>query len=345
LVGTTAHLAAADADIHDISDRIKLISTEDGATTVAINSERGIIVLDTLWCEEVAASHRAAIAKAFGKDTFSYVLTTVERLDFSGGNSLYSDATIVAHEHTRSYLSAQGADLDKALEPLVKMWRRKQEASGNRLKDKDETSTDYQNEKSWYETCKARADQLQSGFELVLPQITFNDRISLDCGDITVNLIYFGKASSSEGMYVIEIPEEKTLIFSGFILHDQHLAPTPMADSGAELDVERWLMLMDELFDVNDPPKLLLADYFREWTVERAIGRREYIRRLWEGMKKYKADGKTFEEASGDLTLEKTFPDLEKWPIYKHGEDWYLPQHTYNQHLFWENLPDYQASQ
>ena len=120
------------------------------------------------------------------------------------------------------------------------MWRWKEDVSRKRLASHEQGSEKAINEERWMNTCKQRADELEQGFSLLLPIVFYNDRMDLDLGNITLKLIWFGKAGNYNGMTVVVIPEERLAIIPGFILHSQHLAPYPY-DGDVKRDVPRWI--------------------------------------------------------------------------------------------------------
>jgi len=65
---------------------------------VAFATDKGIVVVDTFGAPKVDVKLRKVIARELGRDDFAFLINTHEHADHTGGNSVYSDCTIVGHE-------------------------------------------------------------------------------------------------------------------------------------------------------------------------------------------------------------------------------------------------------
>ena len=63
----------------------------------ALNTKKGIVVIDTTQCPTLDEHFRKIIAKEFGRNDFTYLINTHEHGDHTTGNFLYSDCKIIAH--------------------------------------------------------------------------------------------------------------------------------------------------------------------------------------------------------------------------------------------------------
>ncbi|HUX06199.1 MAG TPA: tetratricopeptide repeat protein [Acidobacteriota bacterium] len=321
-------------DVHKISERVILVSDRaEGTPQLAIASEKGIVVFDSHWSNITAAKFRAAIAEAFGRDDFAYTVNHVERVDFIGGNETYKDTTIIAHEYLREVLDKERVEAE--VKELIEMWRWKERVSSERLATHEPGSDREKGERAWMLTCKRRADELEQGFSLFLPSVYYNDRLTLDLGDITLKLIYFGKAGY-DGMTVFHVPEERLAIISGFIMHEQHLAPYPQPDY-TKLDVFRWIAVLEEILSEEaGVEKVLCGMYERVWSREQALQRLGYVKKLWGEVTALEAEGLTLAEVQESLSLDGAFSFVKEWGDYqKHGDDWFRPQHVTHVRLFY----------
>ena len=319
--------------VNKITDKVIVVHDRAvGESQLAIASERGIVVFDTLWSNIPARSYRAAIAEALGRDDFIYTIDTVERLDLIGGNDTYADTTIIAQENFRKIVTAESVDVE--LKRLIDMWWWKEKVSRERLPTHEPGSDAERIEINWMNTCKRRAEELEQGFSLRMPDLYYKDRLTLDLGDMTLELIYFGRAGYN-AVTVAAIPEEKLAIFSGFVLHDQHLAPHPNGGY-VPLDVPRWLEVYEEVFGEDSPVERAIWGMAGEiWTKERALTRYNYSKRLWERTKGLAAEGFTLEQVQEKLSLENEFAFVKELQSYKdHGDDWFRPQHVHHVKVF-----------
>ncbi len=329
-VVTLAALFAASAsatqeggfEITRLTDRISVcLDVQEGADQLAINTNDGIVVIDSMWSNATASRFRSAIAEHFGSNRFIYNINSVDRLDLFGGNETYADTTIVGHANFIQKFTTDYVDSERAR--LIEMWRWKE----------NHAREDNQGDR-WINTCKRRADELEQSYSLRLPDITYNDRLSIRLDGTTLELISFGKAGY-DGMTLIVVPEEHVAIIPGFIFHSQHLAPHPH-ERFAELDVPRWIDLMEEILGGDDRIEKLIVDNGSIWTKERARTHLHYVKTLWRKVRSAKAEGKSLEQVQELCSMDGQFAFLKKNQVYlDHGDEWVRPQHLAHVKVFY----------
>jgi hypothetical protein len=224
-------------------------------------------------------------------------------------------------------------EVEAEINRLIEMWRWKEDVSRQRLATQKKGSREALSEEEWMNTCKRRADELQTGFSLLLPDSVYQDRKTLDLGDLTLEMIWFGKAGY-DGMSVIKIPEEKVAIIPGFILHAHHLAPHPH-NTYAELDVPRWIHIFEEFFEGKDHVEKVICSNNQVWTNERAAMHLHYIRKLWNDIREADTAGKSLVQIQEELSLDTEFAFVKQMPVYlDNGDDWVRPQHQGHINIF-----------
>ncbi len=312
-------------ELEKISERIfALTNRGDGTSQLAVKTSRGVVVLNSFWAENIALKFKKGWEKIPGGKDFIYNINTTDRIDIFGGNSAYKDIPIIGHESFINKFTKEAVDTE--LNRLIKMWRWKEDVSRKRLPTHKKGSKKEKIEIKWMNTCKQRADQLESGFSLLLPTITYSEKMTLTLGDTTMKMIWFGKAGY-DGISLIVIPEEKTLLIPGFLFHPQHLAPHPNSRYTV-LDVPRWIKLYEEIFKgENGVDKVIInAEYV--WTTERALSHVNYIKKLWQRVKELEAEGKNLKEVQELCSIDKDFSFVKNMQVYKDGgDDWIRPQH------------------
>lgn len=168
----------------------------------------GVLVVDTLISAKEGERFLADIRKVTDKP-IKYVVNTHTHLDHAFGNCVFArlGATVISHTADRKMLERVGADTLKNI--------------GNfGLKPED-----------------------TAGTEIVLPTLSFSDRMQIDLGDETVELIRVAP-SHTEGSVVVYIPSKK-LVFSGDILFtDFH----PFLADG---DISGWTRTIDALLTMD----------------------------------------------------------------------------------------------
>jgi tetratricopeptide (TPR) repeat protein len=225
------------------------------------------------------------------------------------------------------------------------MWRWKEDVSRERLETHEAGSEAAISEERWMNTCGRRAEELEKGFSLVLPAICYSDRLTLDLGDVTLELIWFGKAGHYNGVSVAVVPEEDIAIIPSFLMHPGHLAPHPHGEY-AELDVPRWIAVLEELLEGEDAVNRVICGIGDVWSRERAQTHLEYIRRLWNTVGDAEAAGKTLREIYAQCSLENEFAFVKEMDIYRDsGDEWVRPQHLTHVRLFFLQLKEELASE
>lgn len=141
----------------------------------------GVLVVDTLISAKEGKRFLADIRKVT-KRPIKYVVNTHTHLDHAFGNCVFAKlgATVISQTADRAMLEQKGADTLKNIA-----------AYGLNPKD-------------------------MVGTRIVLPTLTFSDRMQIDLGGETVELIHFAP-SHTEGSIVVSIPSHK-ILFTGDVL-------------------------------------------------------------------------------------------------------------------------------
>jgi tetratricopeptide (TPR) repeat protein len=337
--------AAQDFQKFPVSDKVMIVKDmEGGESQLVIQAEKGLVVFDSFWSQAPARRFRDAIIKITNRDDFVYVIDMTDRLDMFGGNAAYPKAVVIGHDHFFEKYKGKEEEVNTEIRQLIEMWRWKEGVSRERLQTQEKGSETAINEERWANMCKQRADELENGFSLRLPGMLYSDRMSLDLGDITLTLIWFGKAGNYNGMSMAVIPEEKLAIIPGFIMHPQHLAPHPHNEY-KELDVDRWITVFEEIFEGEHPVDKVVCGMGEVWAADRARTHLNYIKKLWDRVKELEAAGKTLNEIQDQLSLEKEFAFVKEMQVYKeNGDEWVRPQHKTHVSLFFQQFKDLIAS-
>ena len=317
-----------------ITDRIYVLDNPEGEDQLVIASQKGLVVFNTLWSEITARKYKDAIRSALDRDDFYLTVNMVDRLDMFGGNAAFGETIIIGHNHLLEKYKDKEEEVDAEIERLIEMWRWKEDVSQKRLETHAPGSEAERNERRWMNTCRERADELEKGFSLVLPTAVYDDRKSLDLEDIKLELIWFGRAGF-DGMTIVVVPEEKVAIIPGFIMHSHHLAPHPNCVY-ARFDVDRWIGVLEEILEGENPVERVICDMSNVWPRERARTHLVYIRTLWNDVKQAEAAGKSLDEVQDALSLDGEFAFVKDMQPYKdRGDNWIRPQHECHVRVFY----------
>lgn len=329
----TAFLTAqTDEDIpvtvQRLSDRVLVLSeTLMGNNVTAIASQEGIIVVDTSGLPSTAAKMRRIIEKEFGRVDFAYVINTHSHWDHSFGNQVFPEAVIIGHDNV---IPGMAQDKDILPRRIAGLEQRLQDET-DRLSKIESDSEEARNIQSFIWTLKRQLQDFKNSFVSSPPQITFNDRMVLDLGDLTVKLDYFGRAHSPCDIF-IHIPEEGILM-TGDLFLDQRWVP--LFAGQPVLDIDRWLEVFHRALDGNDAPSTVIPGHMDTWEEEKLAQWRDYIQNLWEGLKSAKEQGLTLEQAKEKYPLPESCYYLRE---KGHNDERIRTFHENNVEAFWSQL-------
>lgn len=321
--------------IKSISDHVFIVSHQVLGDQSVVKTKKGLMVFDSFWSEKSAREFKEAISKAFNRDDFSHVINMTDRLDFIGGNKAYTNAVIVGHEYIPTKYRSDEA-VETELKELIEFWRGAEESNQNRLNGIEEGSEQKKETLNWIEQCSRRYKELESGYSLLLPQITYSDRMTLNLDDITINLIWFGETGNYRGLTMAVIPEEKVAILSRSIINpSMHLGPYPQPDF-AYLNVPRWIASFEEILEGEKAvDTIIFSDYDLVISREKLHKNLEYIRRLWNRVKSLENEGMDLEEIQDRLSFDKIFYFVKEMPLYiNRGDGMTRFQHNLHIMLF-----------
>jgi glyoxylase-like metal-dependent hydrolase (beta-lactamase superfamily II) len=282
---------------------------------VAIATEKGIVVVDTFGVPKVDAELRKVIAHTLGRSDFTFLINTHEHADHTGGNSVYADCTIVGHELIADGLSEiaerRGQQLDWYPERIADL---EKELEGLAA---DDPRVAVLGEEIIYRRLFYEA--IKENQELLPPTLTFSDRMTLDLGDTTFELSYIGGMHTATDAAVF-VPEHG-LLLTGDTMADVWLTDRPgclaafMVRDGIAHDFPRWLANWDRMLADRERITTLLPGHWNgELSIEGAEARVEYVRALWDGIRKASEAGKNLAEVQAEYRLEARFPELVESP-------------------------------
>ncbi|MFC2144077.1 MBL fold metallo-hydrolase [Acidobacteriota bacterium] len=284
-------------------------------TVVAFATEEGIVVVDTFGVPKVDAQLREVIARELGRSDFSYLINTHEHRDHTGGNSIYSDCTIVGHE-----LIADGQARTTGMRDFQLQWypghiAELEEELLALDADDPEAAAIEENliyNRLFFETVEVNQDP-------VPPTLTFSDRMTLDLGDTTFELSYIGGMHTASDAAIF-VPEYG-LLLTGDTMADVWLTDSPgclasfMVRDGMPHDFPRWLANWDILLAEKERITTLMPAHWNgELSIEGAEARVEYIRALWDGIREASEAGTTLADVQAEYRLDARFPELVESP-------------------------------
>ena len=314
-----------------LSNRVLIVWACDymqSIATVALATEKGIVVIETSLIRSHDARIRQVIEKEFGRNDFKYLINTHFHHDHTAGNQVYADATIIGHINVPAGMREEltGEGLVKLVDKFKGMQKDREEA----LKHLESGSRDYKFTEEFIACLKLAIPELQSGFVPTYPTVLFEKNLILDMGDMTIELYSIGGMHTDSDI-VVFVPEEG-LVAIGDVAPDQMLPfIRKELQSDFSLTLENWGRIVEsgrEIKYVN----MAHSDMFL--SVETFKEQYRYLSTLWDGVSEMFHQGTTLEDAKKKYTIEKDFPYF-KDKITKRRD---IDINEYNIEAIWERI-------
>lgn len=225
-------LSAFSVDIDTITPKI-IVLNEGYDRVSAIKTSKGIVIIDTHKSVADMKRMRKEIINYFHDSNFVYIINTHQCQEHITGNSLFPNTPKIAHANFAICVAnpeGRLTQIDKYLKDYIE-------------KNKDVTdSVEINKINARIKYCQdMKVDVVKAA---VPPDISFEDTMSIDLGDITIKLTYIGKGAHGICGHFIYIPEENTL-FTGSTLAMPPII-YPKSDWNPEVEVEKWLAVIDK---------------------------------------------------------------------------------------------------
>jgi len=311
-----------------LSDRV-LVLKEDvmGNNVTAIASQKGLIVVDTSGYPSTARKVRGIVEKEFNRTDFAFVINTHFHWDHAWGNQVFPEATIIGHEACPPRMDRDRENAGIRVQNL----KRRLEEQKNKLAQADPDSPEAGAIHRLIARTEREIKDYAEGFAITPPQVTFNDRMTWDLGDLTLKMYFFGRAHSGADIF-IHIPEEGILLTGDIFLDRNWL---PLFAGQPELDIPRWIEVLHTILDGEDRLTQIIPGHLDFWTPEKLDLWRDYIVDLWTGLQKAKAEGLAFEAAAARLPLGEKYYYLRE---NGHSDARIQEFHSANLEAFWSQL-------
>jgi glyoxylase-like metal-dependent hydrolase (beta-lactamase superfamily II) len=290
-------------EVKRLSERISVLTgIPVTCQVIALASEKGLVIFDTGLSRSFALDMKQIIQQEYGRKEFAYVINTHAHRDHSGGNQVFADSTIIAHEKCFEALSERKANwTQETIDKYVSLHREREEKFTSQLASLDSESEEARWNRLQIAVQKRIISDYSEGHIITLPDITFSDRMTVDLGDLTLRMFFYGRAHTDSDI-IIHVPEEGVLI-AGDLFHRSYLPG--LYSSRKEVDVPKWLEVLDFVLNRKDQLKYIICGHNSILTGEEIAARRDYIREMWDGIVSVHAEGLDISEALKRFPLEK----------------------------------------
>jgi glyoxylase-like metal-dependent hydrolase (beta-lactamase superfamily II) len=315
-------------EVVHLSDRVLVLKEDVMSNNItAISSKKGIIVVDNSGFPSTARKMRGIIEKEFSRSDFAFVINTHFHWDHAWGNQAFPEATIIGHADCPAMMDRDKEYIITRIEYMKKRLEEQKAKLGQAGPDSKEAD---QIRRSIRQTERDIKDHSE-GFVITPPQVTFNDRMTWDLGDLTLKMYFFGRAHSGTDIF-IHIPEEGVLLTGDIFLDRRWL---PLFAGQPELDIPKWIEVLNTVLDGQDKLTQVIPGHLDLWTPEKLDLWRDYIVDLWSGLQKAREEGLAFEEAAARLPLGEKYYYLRE---NGHTDTRIQEFHRANLEAFWSQL-------
>lgn len=277
---------------------------------LAIATQKGIVVIDSGFSKTVARAVREAIQAEFKRSDFAYLIVSHEHSDHVFGNAAYSDIPIVGSDLMRAAIMRMKADPASLSERLAIPKSSLAKMREDSLKDPKRADDPLaaQGERFWN---VVQADY-SAGVDYVPPTITFDRRMALDLGDVSVNLFSLGHWHSAADT-IVSVPEEN-IVRLGAVLYDDHLPVlrNPYANEPfTSAVVDNWIAMLSEVLSQADEKTQFVSCHgWGVMTKAQCAPQVAYMTKLWNEVRRAKSAGKSLQGAKEALPRAQQFPEV-----------------------------------
>jgi glyoxylase-like metal-dependent hydrolase (beta-lactamase superfamily II) len=311
-----------------VSDRVVVLKEDVmGNNITAIASKKGLIVVDTSGYPSTARRVRGIIEKEFNRNDFAFVINTHFHWDHAWGNQAFPEATIIGHEACPPMMDRDRENAGIRVQNL----KRRLEEQKNKLAQVAPDSREAGAVHRLIARTEREIKDYAEGFVITPPQVTFNDRMTWDLGDLTLKMYFFGRAHSGADIFIL-IPEEGILLTGDIFLDRNWL---PLFAGQPQLDIPRWIEVLHTMLDGQDKLTKIIPGHLEFWTPEKLDLWRDYIVDNWTGLQKAKEEGLAFEAAAARLPLGEEYFYLRE---NGHSDARIQEFHQANLEAFWSQL-------
>jgi len=196
--------------VEKLSKRVLIItnSIANNETVTAIATKKGVVIIDAGMNPPVTEIYKRMIEKEFNRKDFIYLINTHSHSDHTYGNPAFSEAKIIGQVNGKKEISKRYKE-DSFKTVFSNILKRDTET----LKTLDSNSTTAKELAIGIYRISEMFSNIENNFIPPAPSIMFNDKMTLDMGDVTFKLYYFGKAHTQSDI-LIYIPEEQ-VVFTG----------------------------------------------------------------------------------------------------------------------------------
>lgn len=292
-------------NIKRLSERALVVWVGDLYQTigvVALATEKGIVTIDANLIRSHDFRIKKAIGEEFGRNDFKYLINTHYHHDHTGGNQAYADAEIIAHKNCPAGMKQELTG--EGLADLVGRFRERLKVRRKEIREVAPGSERHKYFSEEIDLLGRAVFELENGFVPTYPTILFEKNMTLDMGDMTLELYRFGNTHTNSDIIVF-VPEEGLVALGDLVpgVYLPYVRPERM--EGFPVMMEHWGKIIDSGIELKF---VTMAHWDMPHSPESFREQYRYLRAVLDGLTDMQRQGKTIEEAGRAWTIEEDFP-------------------------------------
>lgn len=277
----------------------------------AIATQKGIVVIDSTDIPKLDQAFRQVIARELGRSDFTTLINTHGHGDHTNGNGVYSDCQIIAHETVPAMMQDNFSNMTQGL-----TWKEENIQRQQAIIDSDKSSAEQKAAAGEsIIISKLGIEFIKSNPKPTLPGKTFKDKLVLDFGDVTLELLQSGGTHTRSDIFIF-VPQKK-ILFTGDMMADKWLTDTPgclatfAVRTGTAEDFpilfKNWQSLIDRQAQIT---QYIPGHWNGELSFEGFKHRFDYARTMVAEIKALASEKGDFNRFAREHTLAGQFPHL-----------------------------------
>jgi glyoxylase-like metal-dependent hydrolase (beta-lactamase superfamily II) len=212
--------------VQEINERCILLTFGADAIS-AINTVHGIVVIDAGISSGLTRRYREIIEEEFPASGFAWVINTHSHHDHIRGNVVFPEARVLMHRACPDEIAGQWKDTEKRMLYMDKL----ADEYARQLDTLEPNTTDWEEAFTQMIRCRYSADDIPVRYA----DTTFSDSLTLYLGDVTLEMLHFGKCHSAGDILVYS--SELRLLFTGDLIFKYGV---PSINDTTMADREKW---------------------------------------------------------------------------------------------------------
>ena len=299
---------AQDVEMIRLSDKVivlNVLGLDCRTNIVVISSQKGLVVIDTEISPHVMKILKEAAEKYFKRQDWIYAINTHGHIHHIYGNVLFKDVNIIGQESLiQRFPNEKIFQLPKSgqkqfisySEPI------------SQLRQMLRTINDPQQAQVLRERIRFLNivnREWRDGFELVRPNITFRDRLTLNLGDINLDLIDFDCGIETNHKAILVYIEEEN------ILVDVGGKWLPNINENATFDtISRYIKILKELVDKE--VRIVIPCHSDFASIEDLQAQYDYMTDMLDGITEARQEGLSLQQIKNQFSLEERYAHLSR---------------------------------